>query len=106
MLRRSQDIRRNAYPQLIAATGNASRHLTIQLPAVVFRVLQTQGLVLAFKQFTSFLMSRKRYWLLPLAIFVGILAALIFLGQRRAALAPFVYSRAIAPPIVYSTSTG
>ena len=49
---------------------------------------------MALKEFTSFLMSRKRYWLLPLVIFVGVLALLIYLGQRRAALAPFVYSSA------------
>jgi hypothetical protein len=46
----------------------------------------------------SFLMSHKRYWLLPLVIFVGVLAVLMFLGQRRAALAPFVYSRTVEPP--------
>jgi hypothetical protein len=39
-------------------------------------------------------MSRKRYWLLPLVIFAGTLAAIIYLAQRRAALAPFVYSQA------------
>jgi hypothetical protein len=47
---------------------------------------------MAFREFTSFLMSRKRYWLLPLLIFVGVLCLLIYLGHRREALAPFVYS--------------
>lgn len=49
-------------------------------------------------------MSRKRYWLLPLVIFVGVLAVLVFLGQRRAALAPFVYSRTVGPPTTQLTS--
>ena len=53
------------------------------------------------KEFTSFLMSHKRYWLLPLVIFVGVVAVLVFLGQRRAALAPFVYSRAVEAASVY-----
>ena len=46
-------------------------------------------------------MSHKRYWLLPLVIFVGVVAVLVFLGQRRAALAPFVYSRVVEPASIY-----
>jgi hypothetical protein len=47
---------------------------------------------MAFREFMSFLLSRKRYWLLPLVIFVGVLAAIMYLAHRREALAPFVYS--------------
>lgn len=60
---------------------------------------------MALREFTSFLMSRKRYWLLPLVVFVGVLAALIFLGQRRAALAPFVYSLRTESVIQLTTHT-
>jgi len=47
-------------------------------------------------------MSHKRYWLVPLVIFVAILAVLVFLGQRRQALAPFVYSQIIESRHNYS----
>ncbi|MFN2603203.1 MAG: DUF5989 family protein [Gemmatimonadaceae bacterium] len=64
--------------------------------AVEFPFLNQLSDPLFLREFRSYLMSRKRYWLLPLLIFVGILAVLVFLGQRREVLAPFVYSQRIS----------
>ena len=73
---------------------------------IEFRVLQTSSHLRQLNEFTSFLMSRKRYWLLPLVIFVGVLAALVFLSRGRTTLAPFVYSSAVEPPSIHVTGVG
>ena len=65
--------------------------------ALDFRSHHPASRVLPFKEFTTYLMSRKWYWLLPLIVFVCALAALIYLGQRRTSLAPFVYSLTVEP---------
>ena len=42
-------------------------------------------------EFLTFLATHKRYWLLPLLIFVAVLGAILFIAERREAIAPFVY---------------
>lgn len=76
--------------------------LTVNHPAVEFHVLNHPSGSLPLKEFTSYLMRHKRYWLLPLLIFVAMVAILVFLGQRRQALAPFVYSQTIESRYSYS----
>jgi hypothetical protein len=44
-------------------------------------------------EFVTFLKTHKRYWLLPLVIFIAVLAAILFVAERRADLAPFVYGQ-------------
>ncbi len=41
----------------------------------------------------TFLRTHKRYWLLPLVIFVAILGALLYFAERRAEVAPFIYAQ-------------
>lgn len=43
------------------------------------------------KEFWSFLKVRKKYWLLPIFLVFGILAALIFATSGSTA-APFIYT--------------
>jgi Family of unknown function (DUF5989) len=85
-----QDTCAQPHPQLGGNSGN----LTLTSQRLLFRV-PTRRALLSLTDFISFLMSRKRYWLLPLVIFIGVLAVLLYLGQRRTALAPFVYSQAL-----------
>ena len=44
-----------------------------------------------FSEFLEFLKVRKRYWLLPLFIMLGILSALIVFTEGSA-VAPFIYA--------------
>lgn len=43
------------------------------------------------KEFCCFLISRKRYWLIPLIVILLLLSLLIIFSQGTA-LAPFIYS--------------
>tara|TARA_Y100000590_G_scaffold197747_1_gene224598 strand:- start:3697 stop:3849 length:153 start_codon:yes stop_codon:yes gene_type:complete len=43
------------------------------------------------KEFATFLMERKKYWLLPIIIVLTLFGILIVLGQGSA-IAPFVYT--------------
>jgi len=43
------------------------------------------------KEFWSFLKSRKKYWLLPIIIFLALFGGLIILTQGSA-VAPFIYA--------------
>tara|TARA_B100001027_G_C16223049_1_gene310761 strand:- start:663 stop:812 length:150 start_codon:yes stop_codon:yes gene_type:complete len=43
------------------------------------------------KEFWEFLRIRKKYWLLPIIIFLGIFGGLIVLTQGSA-VAPFIYT--------------
>jgi hypothetical protein len=43
------------------------------------------------KEFFTFLRERKKYWLLPIIIFLAIFGMLIVLSQGSA-LAPFIYT--------------
>ena len=43
------------------------------------------------KEFFSFLKERKKYWLLPIIIFLAMFGILIVLSQGSA-LAPFIYT--------------
>jgi hypothetical protein len=42
-------------------------------------------------EFLAFLATHKRFWLVPLLIFVAVLGAILFVAARREAIAPFVY---------------
>lgn len=43
------------------------------------------------KEFFSFLITRKKYWLIPIVIILLLLSLLIIISQGTA-LAPFIYS--------------
>jgi len=43
------------------------------------------------KEFFEFLISRKKYWLLPIIIILALFGSLIILSQGSA-LAPFIYT--------------
>ncbi len=43
------------------------------------------------KEFWDFLKERKKWWLLPVVVFLVLLGALLFLSQGSA-LAPFIYT--------------
>tara|TARA_Y100000590_G_scaffold197746_1_gene224593 strand:+ start:45 stop:197 length:153 start_codon:yes stop_codon:yes gene_type:complete len=43
------------------------------------------------KEFTTFLLERKKYWLLPIIIVLTLFGILIVLGQGSA-IAPFIYT--------------
>ncbi len=43
------------------------------------------------KEFFEFLKERKKWWLLPVVVFLVLLGALLFLSQGSA-LAPFIYT--------------
>lgn len=43
------------------------------------------------KEFSSFLVTRKKYWLIPLVIILLLLSLLLVVSQGTA-LAPFIYS--------------
>lgn len=43
------------------------------------------------KEFYSFLVERKKYWLIPLVLILLLLSLLVVLSQGTA-LAPFIYS--------------
>lgn len=43
------------------------------------------------KEFWEFLKMRKRYWLLPILIMLGLLSAIIVLSEGSA-VAPFIYT--------------
>lgn len=43
------------------------------------------------KEFGSFLINRKKYWLIPLVVILLLLSLLIVLSQGTA-LAPFIYT--------------
>lgn len=43
------------------------------------------------KEFFSFLITRKKYWLIPIVIILLLLSLLIVISQGTA-LAPFIYS--------------
>jgi hypothetical protein len=43
------------------------------------------------KEFTAFLLARKKYWLLPVLIMMVILGSLIVFTQGSA-IAPFIYA--------------
>lgn len=42
-------------------------------------------------EFWDFLKARKKWWLLPIVLFLALLSALIFLTQGSA-VAPFIYT--------------
>jgi Family of unknown function (DUF5989) len=42
-------------------------------------------------EFWDFIKARKKWWLLPIVLFLGLLSALIFLTQGSA-VAPFIYT--------------
>ena len=44
-----------------------------------------------FKEFWDFLKVRKKYWLLPILIFLALFGSLIVLSQGTA-VAPFIYT--------------
>ena len=44
-----------------------------------------------FKEFWEFLRERKKYWLLPIIIFLALFGALIVLSQGSV-VAPFIYT--------------
>jgi len=44
-----------------------------------------------FKEFFIFLIERKKYWLFPIIIVLGLFGALIVLSQGSA-IAPFIYT--------------
>ncbi len=43
------------------------------------------------KEFMQFLISHKKWWLIPIAVFLVLLGALIVLAEGSA-LAPFIYT--------------
>lgn len=43
------------------------------------------------REFWEFLRERKKWWLVPLAIFLVLLGAMVFLSQGSA-VAPFIYT--------------
>jgi hypothetical protein len=44
-----------------------------------------------FKEFWEFLRERKKYWLIPIIVILGVFAGLIVLSQGSA-VAPFIYT--------------
>ena len=44
-----------------------------------------------FEEFLDFLMTRKKYWLMPVMLIVAILGGLIVLAQGST-VAPFIYA--------------
>ncbi|MDD5069249.1 MAG: DUF5989 family protein [Candidatus Omnitrophica bacterium] len=49
------------------------------------------GKIAILKEFWEFLKVRKKWWLLPIVIFMVLLSLLIFLTQSSA-VAPFIYT--------------
>ena len=43
-------------------------------------------------EFFQFLKARKKYWLYPIFIVLGLFGILIILGQGSSTLAPFIYA--------------
>ena len=44
------------------------------------------------KEYLEFLKQRKKLWLIPLLLILGLASALIVFGQAGGALAPFIYT--------------
>ena len=44
-----------------------------------------------FKEFWEFLIERKKYWLIPIIVFLALFGALIVLSQGSV-VAPFIYT--------------
>jgi len=44
-----------------------------------------------FKEFFEFLIERKKYWLIPIIVFLALFGVLIVLSQGSA-VAPFIYT--------------
>jgi hypothetical protein len=49
------------------------------------------GKLAIIKEFWDFLKVRKKWWLLPIVVFLALLGALIFFTQGSA-VAPFIYT--------------
>lgn len=49
------------------------------------------GKVSILREFWEFLRVRKKYWLMPIMLFIILLSALIVMTQQSA-LAPFIYT--------------
>jgi len=45
-----------------------------------------------FSEFWNFIRVRKKFWLLPIIIFILIFGGLIILGQSSPVVAPFIYT--------------
>ena len=59
---------------------------------VLFKKCNRYLIMLSFiKEFYDFLKIRKKYWLLPIIIVLGLFGALIVLSQGSA-IAPFIYT--------------
>tara|TARA_B100000959_G_C14661239_1_gene492479 strand:- start:242 stop:397 length:156 start_codon:yes stop_codon:yes gene_type:complete len=44
------------------------------------------------KDFLMFVISRKKYWLLPVVLVLLILGVFIVIGQSSSTIAPFIYA--------------
>ena len=44
------------------------------------------------KEFLDYLKVRKKYWLIPIFIFIFLLGSLIMFGQSTPVIAPFIYT--------------
>lgn len=55
-----------------------------------FEQAARQGDAGLFREFLGFLMESKKWWLIPLLVAFGLVAALVLLGGTGAA--PFIYS--------------
>ena len=44
------------------------------------------------KEFLMFVISRKKYWLMPVVLVLLILGVFIVIGQSSSTLAPFIYA--------------
>lgn len=51
----------------------------------------SMGKLSILKEFWEFLRERKKWWLIPLAIFLVLLGAIVFLSQGSV-VAPFIYT--------------
>jgi len=49
------------------------------------------GKLLIFREFLHFLMVRKRYWLIPIAILMFLIGLLVIFAEASG-LAPFIYA--------------
>lgn len=44
------------------------------------------------KEFIAFLWERKLWWITPIMVILGLLSALILLGESGGAIMPFIYA--------------
>ena len=45
-----------------------------------------------FKEFYCYIKNRKRYWMIPLYVFLLLFAIVLLIGQGAPAIAPFIYT--------------